>query len=123
MNWIKRLIEFFPFSFALAAATTAESRGTQEAFRLLADYFAANGGVGAVLKRFEAAGFAGKVRSWTAPGPSLAINSVEALQLIGWKDLRALSHTSGIPVGRLRDLLAEALPAAVGVAALGATAP
>ena len=46
-------------------------------------------------RRFEAAGFAGKVRSWTSNGPIRAINSVEALQLIGWKELRHMSEMSG----------------------------
>jgi uncharacterized protein YidB (DUF937 family) len=111
MNWIRRLFVFLSVKFVPEAR--AQLREADDVLDLLTAYFEANGGVSAVVRRFEAAGFAGKVRSWVSNGPSRAVNSVEALQLIGWKDLRRMSETSGIPVDKLRDLLADALPVAI----------
>lgn len=112
MNWIMRIFDFFPLKFAPSSAALQREQKS-EILDLLAAYFEEKGGVSAVLKRFESAGFKGKVRSWTHEGQSRAINSVEALQLIGWKDLRALAGKAGLPVDTMRDLLAEALPVAV----------
>ncbi len=111
MNWIKRLFDLFSFKFA--PAVTAGRNERREVLNLLQDYFRSKGGIDEVIKRFKSAGFVGKVRSWASDGSSLPINSIEALQLIGWKDLREMSERAGIPVDRLRDLLAELLPVAV----------
>ncbi len=113
MNWIKRLFDLFSFKFAPASTLTVRRNERHEVLNLLQDYFRSKGGIGEVFKRFESAGFTGKIRSWTSEGSSLPINSIEALQLIGWRDLREMSGKVGIPVDRLRDLLAELLPIAV----------
>jgi uncharacterized protein YidB (DUF937 family) len=112
MNWINRIFDFFSLKFA--PESTAQQRNeTDEIADLLTAYFDENGGVSALVKRFETEGFAGKVRSWVSEGPSRAINSVEVLQLIGWKDLRRMSVKTGAPIDKLRDLLADALPNAI----------
>ncbi len=113
MNWIKRLFDFFSFNFAPASTVTVGRNERREVLNLLQDYFKSKDGIGEVIKRFKIAGFIGKVDSWTSEGSSLPINSIEALQLIGWKDLREMSKKADIPVDRLRDLLAELLPIAV----------
>ncbi len=113
MNWIKRLLELFSFKFAPASTVIAGRDERREVLNLLQDYFKSKDGIGEVIKRFKGAGFIGKVDSWTSEVSSLPINSIEALQLIGWKDLREMSGKAGIPVDRLRDLLAESLPIAV----------
>ncbi len=113
MNWIKRLLELFSFKFAPASTSVVGRNEGRKVLDLLQDYFRSKGGIGEVIKRFKSAGFDGKVRSWTSDGSILPINSIEALQLIGWKDLREMSGKAGIPVDRLRDLLAELLPLAV----------
>lgn len=113
MNWIKRLFALFSFKFAPASPVIAGRNERHAVLTLLQDYFRSKGGIGEAIKRFESAGFTGKVRSWTSGSSSLPINSIEALQLIGWKDLREMSEKTGIPVDRLRDLLAELLPIAV----------
>ena len=113
MGWLKRFLDFFSFKFVPAAAVAVGRDETQEVvLDLLQDHIKSKGGIGEVIKRFEGAGFAGKVRSWVADGPNLPINSVEVLQLIGWEDLRNLSEAAETPVDRLRDLLAEFLPMA-----------
>ncbi|GLI92258.1 YidB family protein [Methylocystis echinoides] len=113
MNWIARLFDLFSFRFAPASAAVERRADADQAIRLLQDYIASKGGVAETIKRFEKAGFAGKVRSWRADGANLPINSVEALQLIGWKDLRDMSARSGLSIDRLRDILADQLPGAI----------
>lgn len=113
MNWIKRLFDFFSFKFVAASNATTERLENEEVLSILNLYFATMGGVAEAVKRFEANGFRGKVRSWVSSGPNLPINSVEALQLIGWKDLRLMSQKADIPVDRLRELLADLLPVAL----------
>ncbi len=113
MNWMKRLLELFSFKFAPASTSVVGRDERREVLTLLQDYFRSKGGIGEAIKRFESAGFTGKVRSWASGGSSLPINSIEALQLIGWKDLKEMSKKADIPVDRLRDLLAELLPIAV----------
>lgn len=114
MNWIARLLDLFSFKFAPASTAVVERRSeADQALLLLQDYFKSNGGVAETLKGFERAGFIGKVRSWRGDGAILSINSVEALQLLGWKNLRTMSNKSGIPTDRLRELIAESLPVAV----------
>ncbi len=113
MNWIKRLFDLFSFKFAPAPTVSVGRNERREVLNLLQDYFRSKGGIGEVIKRFKSAGFIGKVRSWASDGSSLPINSIEALQLIGWKDLREMSERADVPVDRLRDLLAELLPIAV----------
>ncbi len=114
MNWIARLFDLFSFKFAPATSAVVERRNeTDQVLLLLQDYFKSRGGVAETLKGFERAGFIGKVRSWRGDGPILPINSVEALQLLGWKDLREMSNKSGLSVDRLRALIADLLPMAV----------
>lgn len=113
MNWIHRFFDFFSFNFAPSETVALERSEKHEVMKLLPGYFDSKGGIGEAIKIFERAGFAGKVRSWASDGASLPINSVEALQLIGWKDLREMSTKADVPVERLRELLAETLPIAV----------
>lgn len=114
MNWIKSLLDLFSFKFAPSETTVTLRRDEKhETLKLLQSYFESSGGVGEVVKRFERAGFIGKVRSWAPDGSNLPINSVEALQLFGWKDLRDMSERAGVSTDRLRELLAEVLPIAI----------
>jgi uncharacterized protein YidB (DUF937 family) len=114
MNWIKRIFGFFTFDFVPASSVAVIERNeTEEFLHLLQDHIAAKGGIRDVARRFERAGFTGKVRSWRGQGARLPINSVEVLQLLGWAELRELSQKADIPVDRLRERLAELLPVAV----------
>lgn len=114
MNWIARLLDLFSFKFAPASpAVVTRKSDADQVLLLLRDYFEANGGIAETLKGFERAGFIGKVRSWQGEGQVLPINSVEALQLFGWKNLHNMSKKSGVAIDRLRELIAEVLPAAV----------
>ncbi len=114
MNWIKWL-----FGSKAGSSTTNQPIKSSEAQKihgLIRDYFESNGGLASVLKRFEQSGFMSKVRSWVSTGPNRPINSVEALQLVGWRNLSEMANKAGISVDRLRDLLAELLPIAIDTA-------
>ncbi|HMK90560.1 MAG TPA: YidB family protein [Methylocystis sp.] len=111
MNWFSRFFQSkAPFS---ASGLSIEPPEEQRVLELIRDYFESNGGLASVVKRFEERGVLGKVRSWVSTGPNLPINSVEALQLVGWSSLSDMAGKSGLSVDRLRDLLAQLLPAAV----------
>ena len=111
MSWIKWLFE--PKSTSHSpnqAVTTSDAQAVQ---RLIHDYLERNGGLTEVVKRFEASGFISKVRSWVSAGPNQPINSVEVLQLFGLRSLGEMANKAGIPLDRLRDLLAELLPVVI----------
>ncbi len=114
MSWIDRLFDLFSFKFVPASAViaTAERSERHVVLSLLQDYIKSEGGIDELMRRFKNAGFIGKVRSWGSDRP-FPINSVEVLQLIGWKDLREMSEKAEMPIDRLRELLAELLPVAV----------
>ncbi len=114
MSWIDRLFDLFSFKFVPASAViaTAERSERHVVLSLLQDYIKSEGGIDELMRRFKNAGFIGKVRSWGLDRP-FPINSVEVLQLIGWKDLREMSEKAEMPIDRLRELLAELLPIAV----------
>jgi uncharacterized protein YidB (DUF937 family) len=111
VSWIKWLLE--PKSTSHSpnqAVTTSDAQAVQ---RLIHDYLERNGGLDEVVKRFEASGFISKVRSWVSAGPNQPINSVEVLQLFGLRSLGEMANKVGIPLDRLRDLLAELLPVVI----------
>lgn len=84
MNWIK---EFFkPKAGFSNPDQRIKSSEAQKVLDLIKDYFVRNGGLADVVKRFEEKGFVSKVRSWISNGANQPINSVEALQLIGWQN-------------------------------------
>ncbi len=109
MNWIKRLFE----PTASSQNSTHPKSDLQAVQRLIEDYLERNGGLAEAVKQFEASGFISKVRSWVSAGPNQQINSVEVLQLFGLRNLAEMAHKAGIPLDRLRDLLAELLPTAI----------
>jgi chromosome partitioning protein len=116
VNWIKKLIDALSTKPGPSMSTPDDSIKASEAQRtldLIKDYFSKSGGLTNVLKRFEDSGFVRKVRSWVSTGPNEPLNSIEALQLIGQKDLDEMAKKSGISVEKLRSLLAELLPIAV----------
>ena len=115
MNWIKKLIDALSAKPRPPTSIPDESIASeaQRILDLIKDYFIKSGGLANVLKRFEDSGFVSKVRSWVSTGPNEPLNSIEALQLIGQKDLDEMAKKSGIPVEKLRGLLAELLPIAV----------
>jgi uncharacterized protein YidB (DUF937 family) len=92
---------------------SAKPSEEEKVLTLLRDYFESKGGLSSVVELFEQSGFISKVRSWVSSGPNQPINSVEAVQLLGWPSILEMAQNAGVPVEKLRELLAEHLPAAV----------
>ena len=116
MNWINWL---FPPKAALVAsnqpepAESAKPSEDERVLELIRDYFESKGGLQRVVKLFEESGFVGKVRSWVSTGPNQPINSVEALQLVGWPGILEMAKKADFSVDNLRERLAKLLPIAV----------
>jgi uncharacterized protein YidB (DUF937 family) len=117
MNWIKRL-----FQPKAAVATPNQPDETHQNVRsseedkileLIRDYFESQGGLPRVVKLFEERGFISKVRSWVSTGPNQPLNSVEALQLVGWPGILDMAKKADFSVENLRERLAKLLPVAV----------
>lgn len=81
--------------------------------KLIHDYFESQGGVSGVVKLFEERGFISKVRSWVSTGPNQPLNSVEALQLLGWPGIMDMAKKADFSVENLRERLAKLLPIAI----------
>ena len=117
MNWIKRL-----FQPKTAVATpnqpdethqNVKSSDEDKVLELIRDYFESQGGLPRVVKLFEERGFISKVRSWVSTGPNQPLNSVEALQLVGWPGILDMAKKADFSVENLRERLAKLLPVAV----------
>lgn len=113
-KWIEHAFSLLVFRFAPAEAVAQPRLDAQIVAAVFRDYVAQAGGVAQTAARFERLGFNGKVRSWRQAGAvRQSINSVEVLQMIGWKDLRAMAARAEMPVDQLRDLLAVTIPAVI----------
>jgi uncharacterized protein YidB (DUF937 family) len=108
MNWLKGL-----FRSTGPAQSPSQSPESERVLMAIDTYIDGQGGLNAVVKRFEGRGFMSEARSWVSSGPNRKINSIEALQLIGWRDLSDMANKTGISVDRFRELLAELLPVAI----------
>ena len=116
MSWINWL---FQPKAAVTALNQPEPDDTpkpteeDKVLQLIRDYFESKGGLPGVLKLFEESGFIGKVRSWVSTGPNQPLNSVEALQLVGWPGILDMARKADFSVENLRERLARLLPIAI----------
>lgn len=107
MGWLKNLLG------GAHRAKTFSLAGESEALPLAKEYIDRTGGIENVVREFENAGFTNKIRSWISTGPNLPINSVEIQQALGLDKLTEIARNAGIPIDRVKDLLAEHLPTAI----------
>lgn len=98
MSWLKSIT-----GGAIGAAALA----------LIKDYLEKQGGLDAVVKNFQNAGFKRQVDSWVSKGKNDVISSIEVGQAIGIEKVKKLAEAAGIDVNNARDLLAEYLPIAI----------
>ena len=77
---------------------------------LVKDYIEKQGGVDAVVKKFQDSGFKRQVNSWISTGKNEALSSIEVGQAIGIEKIKKLAEAAGVDVNKARDLLAEYLP-------------
>jgi len=116
MDWIKQF-----FRPKAAVGTTNHQEPDQlpkpseedKVLELIRDYFESQGGLQRVVKLFEERGFISKVRSWVSTGPNQPLNSVEALQLVGWPGILDMAKKADFSVDNLRERLAKLLPEAI----------
>jgi uncharacterized protein YidB (DUF937 family) len=111
MDWLNWL-----FGSKANTGNPTQTRDPSEAQKVLdaiGSYIDDSGGLANVVKRFQDSGFISEVRSWVSTGPNRPINSIQALQLVGWRELSEMADKTGMSVDRLRDLLAELLPVAI----------
>jgi uncharacterized protein YidB (DUF937 family) len=80
------------------------------ALTLVKDYIEKQGGLDAVVKKFQDSGFKRQVDSWISTGKNEALSSIEVGQAIGIEKIKKLAEAAGVDVNKARDLLAEYLP-------------
>lgn len=84
-----------------------------EALTLIKDYVEKEGGLDAVVKKFQQGGYKKQVESWISTGQNEAISAIEVGQAVGIEKIKKLAEAAGVDVNKARDLLAEYLPVAI----------
>ncbi|WP_457798355.1 YidB family protein [Methylocystis sp. S23] len=84
-----------------------------EALSLIKDYVEKEGGLDAVVKKFQSGGYKQQVESWISTGQNQAISAIEVGQAVGIEKIKKLAEAAGVDVSKARDLLAEYLPVAI----------
>lgn len=69
-----------------------------------------NGGLGAVLKRFQDKGYARHASSWVAPGENEPIAAADVDEVVGREELSRLSQQLGVPQQEVSQAFADILP-------------
>jgi uncharacterized protein YidB (DUF937 family) len=84
-----------------------------EALSLVKGYIDKRGGLEGVVAEFEKSGFGQQVKSWVGTGPNLPISSEQIKQALGSEKVKELAASTGLPLDKVADFLAEYLPTAV----------
>lgn len=84
-----------------------------EALSLIKGYVEQQGGMDAVVKKFQEGGFRKQVDSWISTGKNEAISAIEVGQAAGVEALKKAADATGVDFDKARDLLAEYLPIAI----------
>ena len=84
-----------------------------EALALVKDYFDKHGGVDGVVAELEKTGFGQQVKSWIGTGSNLPISADEIKKALGSEKLKDLAASTGIPVDKAAEYLAQHLPTAI----------
>jgi len=71
------------------------------------------GGLSAVVAKFQQAGFGDQVKSWIGSGQNLPITAEQLQQVLGSDTVKQLAMRFDIPVDQLTKVLAQQLPKAV----------
>ena len=84
-----------------------------EALSLVKDYFDKHGGVDGVVAELEKTGYGQQVKSWIGTGSNLPISAEEIKKALGSEKLKDLAASTGIPVDKAAEYLAQHLPTAI----------
>jgi uncharacterized protein YidB (DUF937 family) len=76
-------------------------------------YIQREGGLPAVVQKFEQQGMGGIVKSWISTGPNQAISPAQLEQVLGSDLVKQLSGKIGMAAPELLQKLAQILPATV----------
>ncbi|MEO7546914.1 MAG: YidB family protein [Ramlibacter sp.] len=72
-----------------------------------------NGGIGAVLERFQQKGYSQQAASWMSTGANQAVDSQAVGEVVGMEELSRLSQQLGVGQDEVASGLAEILPEVV----------
>jgi uncharacterized protein YidB (DUF937 family) len=84
-----------------------------EALSLVKDYFDKHGGVDGVVAELEKTGYGQQVKSWIGTGSNLPISVDDIKTALGSEKLKEIATSTGIPVDKAAEYLAEHLPTAI----------
>ena len=84
-----------------------------EALSLIKGYFDKHGGIEGVVAELEQTGYGQQVKSWIGTGSNLPISAEEIKKALGSEKLKEIAASTGIPVDKAAEYLAEHLPTAV----------
>jgi len=79
----------------------------------LQGYIQQQGGLGAVVQKFEQQGMGGIVQSWIGTGSNQAVSADQLQQVLGADLVQQLSAKLGMPASDLLAKLAQVLPDAI----------
>jgi uncharacterized protein YidB (DUF937 family) len=69
-----------------------------------------NGGIGAVLKKFQQKGYDRQAKSWMSTGPNDGIDEQAVEQVVGQGELAQMAQRLGVPEEEVAQALAEIMP-------------
>lgn len=69
-----------------------------------------NGGLGAVLKRFQDRGYGRQAQSWVATGDNDALDEQAVEQVVGHAELAQMAQRLGVPEQEVAQAFAEIMP-------------
>ena len=72
-----------------------------------------NGGIGALLQRFQQQGFGQQAASWVSTGENQPVDAQAVTEVVGAEDLSNLSRQLGVPQEEVASGLAQVLPQVV----------
>ena len=75
-----------------------------------------HGGLSAIVKKLQDAGYGNVVNSWVASGKNIPISAQQLQDVLGTATVKQLAAKYGIPVDQLSTVLAQVLPKAVDTA-------
>lgn len=84
-----------------------------EALTLIKTYVEKEGGLDAVVKKFQDGGYKKQVESWISTGQNEALSAIEVGQALGMEKVKRIADAAGVDVSKARELLAEYLPIAI----------
>ena len=84
-----------------------------EALSVVKGYLDKHGGMDEVVAELEQTGYGQQVKSWIGTGPNLPISADEIKKALGSEKLKEIAASTGIPVDKAAEYLAQHLPTAI----------